>query len=101
MKEEKEIEPQRRCFRLLEGMAFNPLLSYPPNKGCFCGSWTKFKRCCYPRQPRAISIVESNRIRENWDRLMTGHLLIKPPEQMAKAPEGVPMPEKPWQKDAQ
>lgn len=98
---EQEIEPQRRCFKLLPGMDFNPLLSYPRNKGCFCGSGTKFKRCCCPRQPRAIPIVDANRIKENWGRLMTGHLLIKPPEQVSKAPEGVPMPEKPWQKDAQ
>jgi hypothetical protein len=44
-------------FRIRRGwlkMAMNPLLGYPRNEPCWCGSGRKAKVCCLPRQPRVI-----------------------------------------------
>lgn len=32
--------------KLLDGNKWNPLLKYPRNEPCYCGSNKKFKKCC-------------------------------------------------------
>lgn len=39
--------------------AENPLLKYPRNTLCFCGSDQKAKACCLPKQPRIILIEQA------------------------------------------
>lgn len=75
-----EIPVNRRCFRPVEGNAFNPLLQFPRNHPCICGSGAKFKACCLRLQPRGIPKSLARRIIENWDRLMSGALQIQPPK---------------------
>lgn len=36
------------------GYSFNPLLKYPPNINCFCGTYAKAKKCCLPKLKRII-----------------------------------------------
>lgn len=87
-----ELDPFERklCQRLNPGAAWNPLKKYPRNKGCICGSGEKFKRCCLPRQPRTIQESEANKIVANWDRLLTGKLVIVPPEKQARKTQDLP-----------
>lgn len=56
-----------------EEAAWNPLVKYPVNKGCFCGSGEKAKKCCLPYLARAISKENAEAIRTGWNDLMTGH----------------------------
>ena len=34
---------------------WNPMLKYPRNETCFCGSGTKAKKCCLIHQPLAVT----------------------------------------------
>lgn len=78
------------------GEVFNPLLQFPRNHSCFCGSGEKFKYCCEGRQPRKITREWSDRISQCWDRLLNGTLRIVPPKEAKRAeqPEDA-MPEVP------
>lgn len=38
----------RKVYKLLEGNVWNPLLKYPRNSPCYCGSGRKAKKCCLP-----------------------------------------------------
>lgn len=40
--------------RPMEGTTWNPMLKYPRNSVCYCGSKIKAKKCCLPKQPLAI-----------------------------------------------
>jgi hypothetical protein len=40
-------------------IAWNPLTGYPRNKGCFCGSGVKAKKCCLPYINRACAAIRS------------------------------------------
>lgn len=48
--------------------AYNPLLSLPRNSLCPCRSGEKFKRCCLPTLPRAVTIVEANTFKEQMEK---------------------------------
>lgn len=37
-----------------DGSDWNPLLKYPRNESCYCGSGVKFKKCCLPRTQYAV-----------------------------------------------
>ena len=44
-----------RLFSLVNGRyALNPLVKYPRNLGCWCGSGAKAKRCCLPTLSRVV-----------------------------------------------
>jgi hypothetical protein len=36
-------------------VALNPLLKYPPNLFCYCGSKKKAKLCCIPKEPEYLT----------------------------------------------
>lgn len=38
----------------MPGNEWNPLIKYPRNSVCYCGSKIKAKKCCIPKQPLAI-----------------------------------------------
>jgi len=50
-----DIPPEKRRWKPLEGRDWNPLLNYPRNNPCFCGSGKKFKKCCLVNMPRTCS----------------------------------------------
>lgn len=41
--------------RPVDGAKWNPLLKYPRNESCYCGSNLKFKKCCLRLETQAIS----------------------------------------------
>lgn len=37
------------------GFKWNPVLKYPKNEACYCGSGVKFKKCCLPNESMAVN----------------------------------------------
>lgn len=76
--ERKDRKPKyrRRGYRLRPGFDWNPLIGYPRNKGCWCGSGDKAKRCCMPHIARALPRNEAAVINEIWPKLLEGKLTI-------------------------
>lgn len=37
------------------GFKWNPILKYPKNESCYCGSGKKFKKCCLPTETMAVN----------------------------------------------
>jgi uncharacterized protein YecA (UPF0149 family) len=46
-------------LRPKKGFDWNPLLGYPRNQRCFCGSGQKFKYCCANRMPETLKKKEA------------------------------------------
>ena len=46
------------------GAGFNPLLKYPRNNACFCGSGRKFKSGCLPALPKCVPEKDLARCQE-------------------------------------
>lgn len=66
-------------WTLLPGYQWNPLANrYPGNKGCFCGSGVKAKRCCIPHQPRILTVDLVLELKKHWPKLLTGHVTLPP-----------------------
>lgn len=42
------------------GWVWNPLLRYPRNRACYCGSGVKFKKCHYSREVRVVQVEKAN-----------------------------------------
>lgn len=38
----------------MEGNDWNPMLKYPRNETCYCGSRKKYKKCCFGTEALAI-----------------------------------------------
>lgn len=77
MPEKRKDEKYRRSvWRPTEGRAWNRLRSYPPNKGCFCGSGAKAKKCCMPKLLPTMPIAEAKKIDANWEKILTGRTTI-------------------------
>jgi len=58
-------------YALRKGSQWNPILKYPRNHDCFCGSKIKFKKCCLPAakmaietQPASLTKALANRVRK-------------------------------------
>lgn len=47
---------RKYVYKLVPGMKWNPLTSYPRNKTCHCGSGDKAKFCCLPFEERQVKI---------------------------------------------
>lgn len=45
----------------------NPLLKYPRNLDCFCGSKLKAKKCCIPKQARIIPADQAIQLKRYLD----------------------------------
>ena len=52
------------------GYVWNPLLKYPRNSDCFCGSHLKFKKCCLSKVKPVVLASEMKGILES---LRKGH----------------------------
>lgn len=73
---QKKLADVRMVYLPREGDTWNPLVSYPRNKGCCCGSGEKFKRCCGPFIPRALPDVSVALINEHWEKILSGHVTL-------------------------
>lgn len=59
----KQRKPKRsRGWMATKGNALNPLLSFPRNAKCFCGSGIKFKKCCVDKLHMAIPAKEASEV---------------------------------------
>lgn len=56
--QEKWKRLSKAAITLNRGFHWNPLLRYPRNSLCFCGSGIKSKKCCLPKIPMAIPMKE-------------------------------------------
>lgn len=45
----------------------NPLLKFPRNLPCFCGSSLKAKRCCLPKQAKVIPADQAIKLKQYID----------------------------------
>lgn len=50
----KVKEPTNRTWAPIDGHVWNPLLKFPRNKPCPCGTGLKFKHCHLPIISRAV-----------------------------------------------
>jgi uncharacterized protein YchJ len=46
------------------GFVYNPLLKYPRNSPCYCGSHVKAKICCLPKTKRAVPAEAASLLKE-------------------------------------
>lgn len=46
----------------------NPLLEWPRNFNCVCGSGKKFKKCCLNELQRNVTIKDANEINKKLDK---------------------------------
>lgn len=76
-KKTREPKFKQKVWRLSPGIVWNPLARYPRNKGCFCGSGVKSKRCCLPKISRAVPEGLAKEIKTDWEALMTGHKTLE------------------------
>lgn len=53
---------KRKCYVLLPGFKWNPLLNFPRNEECFCGSGVKHKKCCLSRVEPVVREADVERI---------------------------------------
>lgn len=58
---EKKTEPQIR-------MTSNPLLEWPRNYKCVCGSGKKFKACCLPTLSTKVTFEDAEIINEKLNK---------------------------------
>jgi hypothetical protein len=63
---------RRRSWALREGYAWNPLLKWPVNSPCWCGSKKKAKKCCKPFIPHSCTKELAATIHFLWEDLMLG-----------------------------
>lgn len=68
------------------GAAWNPLVSYPRNNPCTCGSGFKFKKCCYAKLPRAVPADWAKRVREEWPKILRGEIVFEHHEKQLLKP---------------
>jgi hypothetical protein len=54
-KNKKTPKPENLFLMLETGNEWNPMLGYPRNHYCPCGSQKKFKKCCSDKIPMAVT----------------------------------------------
>ncbi len=59
-----------------DGIVWNPVRAYPVNKGCFCASGVKAKKCCMPFLQPTVSKEFAAHIKQNWADLLTGRFTL-------------------------
>jgi hypothetical protein len=75
--EAKVIEPPPRlAYVAPKGAMWNPLLSYPRNNKCWCGSLQKAKHCCMPRASKCVSIGTGEMIKREWNKILAGRYIL-------------------------
>jgi hypothetical protein len=67
---------ERLVSQTLKGHVWNPMRKYPRNKGCFCGSGAKAKKCCLPDIRAACSEKFADYIDSNWEKLLSGQMTL-------------------------
>ena len=72
-------------YRLNAGNVWSPLVKYPRNNPCFCGSGMKHKKCCQPHVSPYLSAKEAASIQRNWEAILSGEHLIKLVDETSKS----------------
>lgn len=67
--QEIPFDPARDGMKPAQGMAWNPMLKYPPNESCYCRSGLKFKKCCKLKQPLVVDIEFEKQARPLIDKI--------------------------------
>lgn len=49
----------RQAYGLKDGNTWNPLLKYPRNRECYCGSRIKHKKCCVNNKSPFVSKAQA------------------------------------------
>lgn len=52
------------CLKPAKHLTHNPLIKFPRNHACFCGSGKKFKHCCAKTCPRYVPKDLAEQIKE-------------------------------------
>lgn len=57
--------PKQKQYKYVvkPGFTWNPLVGYPRNKDCFCGSLLKFKICCMKIVADVVTIEQEHQIK--------------------------------------
>ena len=77
--------PEVKGYVAPKGAMWNPLLKWPRNHVCWCGSGLKAKFCCLPRSSKCISLKTGTVIKANWNGLLKGTIrLPKAPDNFVK-----------------
>lgn len=93
-KEKRKLAEGKRSWSPKPGCVWNPLLEYPRNARCVCGSGKKFKSCCLPSPhfERAIPADRAVRLKRLVELAHKGHdvpaLLEKARADLAKGRSG-------------
>jgi len=78
------VEPNKKAIRPYyvptQGNVWSPLLRYPVNAKCFCGSKLKAKKCCMPKLSRAMDVKDAMQVLKDWDKIILGKILISEAE---------------------
>jgi Na+-transporting NADH:ubiquinone oxidoreductase subunit NqrF len=67
----------QRRFKPKAGFVWNPLLKFPRNNNCFCGSTKKAKNCCLPCVAEACSKESADALEADWEGLIRGTVHIQ------------------------
>ncbi len=59
------------------GNAWNPLVGFPRNAACFCGSGSKAKRCCLPRVAEFCSSKKAAELKRLMPQIVAGTVRIQ------------------------
>lgn len=67
-------ETKQQKFIPQQGLVWSPLLRYPKNAKCFCGSGTKFKRCHKDNMKMAVTPEEAKHLKAYVDNIVENGL---------------------------
>lgn len=74
---------KRMAYYPPKGLAWNPLMDYPRNEKCFCGSGVKFKKCHLTTMPKCVLIKDAEEFKRFMDQWTPGTIMkvtVKPDE---------------------
>ena len=67
-------ETKQQAFIPQPGLVWSPLLRYPRNAKCFCGSGKKFKGCHYGNMKMAVTPEEAKHLKAYVDNIVDNNL---------------------------
>lgn len=68
--EPKYVDPSKVKMIPKPGFVYNPLLKYPRNERCYCGSGVKAKMCCLPKVKRVVPKDSAPLLKDYVDHVM-------------------------------
>ncbi len=71
---EFRADTKQQAFIPKPGHVWSPLIRYPKNAKCFCGSGVKFKRCHYGNMKMAVLPDEAEQLRKYVNNVIENNL---------------------------